>query len=55
MARAASGKRPKNSARSGKTADAPYTFVLKPGSAELKVSASVIPDRDWVLLSQIAD
>jgi hypothetical protein len=45
----------KNSARSGKTADAPYTFILKPGPNELKVSASVIPDRDWVLLSQIAD
>lgn len=45
----------KNSARTGKTADAPYTFTLKPGPNELKVTASVIPDRDWVLLSQIAD
>jgi len=44
----------KSSARDGKTADVPYTFVLKPGAGELKVSASVIPDRDWVLLSQIA-
>lgn len=34
-------------------ADAKYTFVLKPGSASLTVTASTIPDRDWVLLSQI--
>jgi len=34
---------------------APYEFVLKPGAGELKVSAGVIPDRDWVLLSQIVD
>lgn len=34
-------------------ADAKYTFVLKPGSNSLTVTASTIPDRDWVLLSQI--
>jgi hypothetical protein len=45
----------KNSARQGMEADQPYVFVLKPGSGALKVSASIIPDRDWVLLSQIVD
>lgn len=30
-----------------------YEFVLKPGAGELKVTAGVIPDRDWVLLGQI--
>jgi hypothetical protein len=34
-------------------ADAKYTFVLKPGSNSLTVTASTIPDRDWILLSQI--
>jgi len=33
--------------------DAKYTFVLKPGSGSLTLTASTIPDRDWVLLSQI--
>lgn len=30
-----------------------YEFVLKPGAGELKATAGVIPDRDWVLLGQI--
>lgn len=34
-------------------ADAKYTFVLKPGSNSLTVTASTIPDRDWILLRQI--
>lgn len=47
----------KNSAREGMSgaADAAYTFVLKPGTGELTVTVSTIPDRDWVLLSQVAD
>jgi hypothetical protein len=47
----------KNSARAavGGGADQPYLFVLRPGSGALTLSASVIPDRDWVLLSQIVD
>lgn len=46
----------KSSARAGiGGADAAYTFVLDVGSASpLTVTASEIPDRDWVLLSQIA-
>lgn len=45
-----SGKR---SAISG--ADAAYTFVLDSASADkLTVTVATIPDRDWVLLSQIA-
>jgi hypothetical protein len=43
----------KSSARSDGLA--PYEFVLKPGAGELKVLASLVPDRDWVLLSQIVD
>jgi hypothetical protein len=47
----------KSSARAGVAggADAAYTFVLDSGSAQpLTVTAAEIPDRDWVLLSQIA-
>lgn len=47
----------KSSARAGVAggADAAYTFVLDSGSATpLTVTAAEIPDRDWVLLSQIA-
>lgn len=47
----------KSSARAGVAggADAAYTFVLDPGSSSsLTVTASEIPNRDWVLLSQIA-
>lgn len=46
----------KNSARSPLTgSDAAYTFVLdSAGSAPLTVTVATIPDRDWVLLSQIA-
>jgi hypothetical protein len=47
----------KSSARAGVAggADAAYTFVLDSGSANpLTVTAETIPDRDWVLLSQIA-
>lgn len=33
--------------------DAKYTFVLKPGDNSLTITASTIPDRDWLLLSQI--
>lgn len=33
--------------------DAPYTFVLDVGTDQLVVNATTIPDRDWVLLSQI--
>lgn len=46
----------RNSARSPLSgSDAPYTFVLdSEGSAPLTVTAATIPDRDWVLLSQIA-
>ncbi len=45
----------KNSARSPITgSDASYTFVLdSAGSAPLTVTVVTIPDRDWVLLSQI--
>lgn len=47
----------KSSARSGigSTANSSYTFVLAPGVGELVVTVSSIPDRDWVLLSQVAD
>lgn len=34
-------------------ADAKYTFVLKPGTNSLTITASTIPDRDWILLSQL--
>lgn len=46
----------KNSARSPLTgSDAVYTFVLdSAGSAPLTVTVATVPDRDWVLLSQIA-
>lgn len=47
----------KSSARAGVAggSDAAYTFVLGSGSANpLTVTAETIPDRDWVLLSQIA-
>ena len=47
----------KSSARAGVAggADAAYTFVLGFGTANpLTVTAAEIPDRDWVLLSQIA-
>lgn len=39
----------------GGAADVPYVFVLKPGSGQLEVTVSSVPDRDWVLLSQVAD
>lgn len=39
----------------GGAADAAYTFVLKPGTNSRSVTVSTIPDRDWVLLSQVAD
>lgn len=48
----------KNSARAGQggAADAAYTFVLNSGSsAALTVTVTTIPDRDWVLLRDIAD
>lgn len=47
----------KNSARASSAGtDAAYTFsVGGAGSAALTVTASTIPDRDWVLLSQVAD
>jgi hypothetical protein len=46
----------KNSARAPVTgSDAAYTFVLDSASTDkLTVSVSTIPDRDWVLLAQIA-
>lgn len=34
--------------------DAAYIFILKPGTGQLVVTAQSIPDRDWVLLAQIA-
>lgn len=46
----------KNNARSPVTgSDAAYTFVLDSASADkLTVTVATIPDRDWVLLSQVA-
>lgn len=38
----------------GGASDAAYTFILKPGVGQLALTAATIPDRDWVLLSQIA-
>ena len=34
-------------------ADAKYTFLLLQGKTPVTITPSVIPDRDWVLLSQI--
>lgn len=35
-------------------ADAHYTFVIDPSSIAVSITAQSIPDRDWVLLHQIA-
>lgn len=35
-------------------ADATYQFVIEPSGISVVISAQTIPDRDWVLLNQIA-